>query len=289
MSNSSTEHGEWKSQASPRSTTTSDLPAPKRRRSAHVAQQESAFLEPSIRTVSPSNEFKRRKSPEPIPAKPKLDYERQRKDSKRPFLDECEQEPNPTPSGESGTTTQYDDPYQFEPDGTMLFLNLFFAQSAREVHMLFPRESFTRWVRTCETKCQSECMVLNAVLALGSAFSRNEFTSFARLCLDRATQAAANLYGQFSIALIQTRLLLATCSHLRGEDSLTWEYSGSALRAVSALGLNVEEGLGGVLSDSARPQFGFTREQSRECKRRTFWTAFLMDVSVAISPTASDY
>ena len=205
--------------------------------------------------------------------------ERQRKDSKRPFADEDEAMAMANHPAKPDIMAQYEDPFEVDPEGTALFLDLFFAQSAREAHLLFPRHAFTRWAKTCDSKCQRECMVLYAVLAIGSVFS-NEYSSFARLCVERATHAATNLYGRFSMALVQTRLLLASYNHLKGKDGLAWDFNGSALRAIGAMRLNTEEGCGEDLDEYARCYFSFTKEQLRECRRRTFWTAFLMDVRV---------
>lgn len=204
--------------------------------------------------------------------------ERQRKDSKRVDLDDVM---NPVPRSEKLEPSSWDqDPYLYDPEATMRFLELFFAQSAREVSIMFPRDAFTRWVRQCREKCQRECMVLYAVLALGSIFAQNEFSSFAKICVDRAGQAVSRIDGKFSLTLIQARLLVAGYNHLIGKDSTGWDLSGSALRVISAMRLNNEEGCGEDLDEFTRRYYSFSSEQLRECRRRTFWTAFLVDVSM---------
>ena len=282
MSHPSPDHdADWKCQASPANTNTIEIPAPKRRRSAHVAQQESTIGQTVGNSHSSYNDSKRRRS-ELSPVSISPTSERARKDSKRTFTDE---EDMPTVEFDllkSDVMAQCEDPFELEPDGTMLFLDLFFAQSAREVHLMFPRHAFSRWVKTCNGKCQRECMVLYAVLALGSVFGKQEFSSFAKLCVERATRAAASFYGRFSMALVQTRLLLGAYSQLKGKDGLSSDYNGSALRAIGAMRLNTEEGCGDDLDEYARPYYSFTQEQLRECRRRTFWAAFLMDVGIRV-------
>lgn len=162
----------------------------------------------------------------------------------------------------------------------MRFLELFFAQSGREVSIMFPRNAFTRWVQQCREKCQQECMVLYAVLALGSLFAKNEFSTFAKTCAERAGQAVSRIDGKFGMAVVQARLLVAEYNHLIGDDSTGWELSGSALRVISAMRLNSEEGCARDLDEDARGNYSFSREQLKECRRRTFWTAFLIDVSI---------
>jgi hypothetical protein len=253
----------------------------KRRRSAQAAQQDVLNLPPTwSREMSPHS-VKRRKSevsesPSDGPA-----TERQRKDSKRVDLDDII---NPLPLPDKIMSSSWDeDPYRIDPDATMRYLELFFTQSAREVSIMFPRGAFTHWVRHCREKCQRECMVLNAVLALGAVFAENETSSFAKICAEKACQAVSRIDGKFNVAVVQARLLVAGYYHLTGKDSMGWDLSGSALRVISAMRLNTEEGCADDLDAFARPCFSFSNEQSRECRRRTFWTAFLVDVSSRLS------
>lgn len=283
MSNKTSGNGDWVSQSSPMSTSTSDLPAPKRRRSAHVAQQESAAFEQSSASadspVSPHGEPKRQRSEKHSSNEIKAPIDRQRKDSKRVLTDDEQLSPTLNHVEIPDSMVECEDPYRVEPHGTMLFLDLFFAQCTRESVMLFPRQAFTRWVKGCKAKCQREIMVLYSVLALGSAFSSGQFSLFARVCTETATRATLSLYGRFSLPVIQARLLLGAYNDLKGKEGLAWDYNGSALRAIGAMKLNTEEGCGDGLDEYARPLFSFNQEQLRECRRRTFWSAFLMDVS----------
>jgi len=122
--------------------------------------------------------------------------------------------------------------------------------------------------------------VLYAVLALGSLFIRNEFSTFAKTCAERAGKAVSRIDGKFGLAVVQARLLVAEYNYLIGDDSTGWELSGSALRVISAMRLNSEEGCAKDLEEDARQNYSFSREQLKECRRRTFWTAFLIDVSI---------
>ncbi|KAG9524544.1 hypothetical protein KCV07_g1648, partial [Aureobasidium melanogenum] len=263
---------EWSSQSSG-SIVMAEVPNQKRRRSAQAAQQDVLNLPPTWGREKSPPSVKRRKSDGSASS---LDgAERQRKDSKRVDLEDVM---NPSPRSEKLDPSSWDqDPYLYDPEATMRFLELFFAQSAREVSIMFPRDAFTRWVRQCREKCQRECMVLYAVLALGSIFAENEFSSFAKICADRAGQAVSRIDGKFSLALVQARLLVAGYNHLIGKDSTGWDLSGSALRVISAMRLNSEEGCGEDLDEFTRRYYSFSREQLKECRRRTFWTAFLVD------------
>jgi hypothetical protein len=170
------------------------------------------------------------------------------------------------------------DPYQIDPKATARFLELFFAHSAPEVSMMFPQITFARWVEHESAKDHQECDVLFAVLTLGSTYAEHEFPSFAKLCAEKVRQRCSSIDGDFSIIMIQTRLLIASYHHLRGEDSLGWSLSGSALQMINIMRLNHEAGCSESLSSSSRPHYNFKCEQWIECRRRTFWAAFLVDV-----------
>ncbi|KAI5196405.1 hypothetical protein AUEXF2481DRAFT_30563 [Aureobasidium subglaciale EXF-2481] len=266
---------DWSSQSSG-SIVMADVPNQKRRRSAQAAQQDVLNGPPAWSRERSPQSVKRRKSDVSASSQDgPFQQDRQRKDSKRVDLEDIiTQTPRPEKLDPSSWN---EDPYLNDPEATMRFLELFFAQSAREVSIMFPRDAFTRWVRQCRDKCQRECMVLYSVLALGSIFAENEFSSFAKLCAERAGQAVSRIDGKFSLAVVQARLLVAGYNHLVGQDSAGWDLSGSALRVLSAMRLNSEEGCGEDLDEYKRRYFNFSREQVKECRRRTFWTAFLVD------------
>jgi hypothetical protein len=206
-------------------------------------------------------------------------FERKRKDSKVVDLKDITNHPHRFGEMYFSSSSWDEDPYLNNPDATMHFLEAFFAQPAYEVSILFPRCAFTRWVRQCREKRRRECIVLYAVLALGSIYAGNVFSPFAKLCAERATQAVSFVDGKFSIAVIQARLLLAAYNHLIGKDTSGWDLSGSATEMIRAMRLNSEEGCEEDLNEHTRRYYNFSREQLKECRRRIFWTAFLVEVS----------
>ena len=72
--------------------------------------------------------------------------------------------------------------------------------------------------------------------------------------------------------------MLALYNFARGKATEAWDFCGLALRAISALKLNTEEGVKDIPDDTDL-DFGFDRSTLEECRRRTFWSGFLMDVS----------
>ncbi|TKA81608.1 hypothetical protein B0A55_03564 [Friedmanniomyces simplex] len=158
-----------------------------------------------------------------------------------------------------GKTLSWDeDPYAVDRDTTTHLLDLFFVHVNDVTYGLYPRNAFMRWVVSTPEKCQLERMVLYAMLAVGSIFADDHYSGFARQCIQIAKDAVSAKVGAFNIP------------------------SGSAIRAStsSKLDLQREEKLRDP--DKPPPQhaevpFGLDDEQFKECKRRTFWSCFLVD------------
>ncbi|THW98485.1 hypothetical protein D6D13_10614 [Aureobasidium pullulans] len=143
--------------------------------------------------------------------------------------------------------------------------------------MIFPHNAFTQWVRNGRKKSQRECKVLYIVLALGSIFAEDQYSSFAKHCVEKARHTVSAIVGDFSTLTIHARLLLANYYRLVGEDNMGWELSGLAFTAIGAMRLYHEDGYENLTDDSPQHFYGFSCEQLKECRRRTFWTALLVD------------
>jgi len=184
-------------------------------------------------------------------------------------------------TSEPGDALGWDsDPFDSDSKATLRLLQAFFTQYTSTYYRIVPQEAFMRWVYECRDKCQNELMVLYSQLALASAWARDD-SAFARLCVNRAKHATDLKFGQFSLALVQSRLYLALYHQAKGSDDLSWDSGGAALRALSKQRLNTEDGCAMHGRDQSRRHlFGLSYEQSRECARRTFWSCFVLDVSL---------
>lgn len=191
-------------------------------------------------------------------------------------------EPTPMPSPpESGprTFSWEDDPFDVDADTTLHLLELYFMHVNSATYCMFPRTTFMHWVRTSKKKCQNQRMVLYALMAMGSVFADDALSGIAKTCADIVASAVQAKHGRLTIHLVIARLLLALYSFARGREGAAWDHCGSALRAIIGLRLNSEEGCNeDSINPEPRAEFGFTTEQLTECKRRLFWSGFLMDV-----------
>jgi len=171
------------------------------------------------------------------------------------------------------------DPFDTDPRLTMHLLDMYFVHAGRATYGLFPRRPFLAWVESHHDKHQDLLMLLYSVLAMGSLFSVDpDKRALGRRFASIAAYAAEKRFGKFSLQLSQTRLMLALYYFARGKAEEAWDLCGAALRAISALKLNTEEGIGELADGALDLDYGFDRSTYEECCRRTFWSGVLMDV-----------
>ncbi|KAK4539714.1 hypothetical protein LTR36_010425 [Oleoguttula mirabilis] len=178
--------------------------------------------------------------------------------------------------------TWEEDPYNVDREIVLHLLELYFTHINSATYCLFPRNAFIHWVRTCVDKCLNERMVLYAVLAVASVFADDQLSGFGKRCAQIAKDAISAQLGHHNMFVVQARLLVGIYHFARGAYGVAWDYSGSAIRASTSpdLRLNDEKDRDqeyGESLGSVRKEFGFTTNQLKECKRRTFWSCFLMD------------
>ena len=173
------------------------------------------------------------------------------------------------------------DPYEVDPDITLHYVDTYFIHINAATYRIFPRKLFTRWIKIEKAKSPDDLMLLYTILAMGSIFSsraerKHEGSLFSKI----ARYAAEKNHGNFSLQLIQSRLLLAFYHFALGETHKAWDFGGMGFRVASGLKLNLEEGVTDIGDDDVM-EYGLNRHALAECRRRTFWSAYMMDVSVA--------
>ena len=126
-------------------------------------------------------------------------------------------------------------------------------------------------------------MTLYALLAVGTIFSsRPEHESEGEFFCNVAKYAAERCQGNFSLQLIHCRLLMTLYYFSVGEQQVSWDYGGMAIRAASGLKLNLESECQHIQAHEEF-QYGLNRHSLAECRRRAFWSAYLTDVSHPMS------
>lgn len=173
------------------------------------------------------------------------------------------------------------DPGETDPRITLHVLNLYFLHAGRAIHGMFPRKAFISWAQSGRGKSQDDRMLLYSILGMGSLFSPDAGKrALGKRFVAVATYAAEKRFGRFSLQLCQSRLLLGLYHFAQGKPQEAWDFCGAGLHAISALKLNTEEGIKEMADGAPELEYGFDRRTFEECCRRTFWSGFLMDVSL---------
>lgn len=168
-----------------------------------------------------------------------------------------------------------ENPFTIQPALASSLLEQFCKHVPETTYCMFPSGPFKAWALSSSEKSLDDLMLLYTVLALGTIFSPNP--SHKALGIQYASISRyACTNSQFSLQLVQSRLLLAIYYFAINNPKDTWDFCGAAMRAASGLKLNLE------LENSddrflATFPYGLSRAGFAECRRRTFWCAFLMD------------
>ncbi len=159
----------------------------------------------------------------------------------------------------------------------MYYTNKYFHHVDSATTCILPRKAFLRWIRESTTKSPTDKMVLYAILAMGTVFAqRPEAKQHQDVFIDIVNHAVMKGGDTFSLQLVQTKLILALFTFSKGQYNQAWDFCGSALRVAFGLKFNTEEGVAAI-GDNNGLDFGLDYATLKECRRRTFWSAYIMD------------
>lgn len=169
------------------------------------------------------------------------------------------------------------DPYELDRELTLYLLSRYFTHIGCVTDCTIPRKPFTHWVTTSSNKSSADLMLIYAMLAMGALFSRRrDLQLHYQLFTDVVQEAVMKNGDSFSLQLIHTRLILSLIAFSQGQYNRALEYTGSARITSCGLNYNMEEGVCAITS-ADELVFGFDRAMTIECRRRTFWTAYIME------------
>lgn len=171
------------------------------------------------------------------------------------------------------------DPYERDPDMTAHYVECFLSNVNDTLYHIFPRARFVLWLSSCRAKSADDKMLLYSMMALGSVFSDRpervvalrRYSRIARLAIQKRQHA-------LSLQLAQSHIIMGLWYYAMGSVIGTWDSIGAAGRAVSALRYNMESG-GVVVDRNQICDYGLHPQAMMECRRRTFWVFFILDVS----------
>ncbi|KAK1144391.1 hypothetical protein N8T08_005544 [Aspergillus melleus] len=169
------------------------------------------------------------------------------------------------------------DPYEMDPELTLHYVETYFTYVNDRMYYMFPRRRFLLWLRSSQPKSLDDHMLLYSMMTLGSVFSERPDRVIALKRYSRtARYAVEHSRHSLTLQLAQSRIIMSLWYYAIGALVKSWDAVGAAVRTVCGLRYNVE--LGGVIVDQSREcEYGLHPQALIECRRRTFWVAFLMD------------
>lgn len=169
------------------------------------------------------------------------------------------------------------DPVELDRGLTLHYISKYFSHVDAATYYTLPRKAFTSWVKESNSKSPADKMLLYAMMAMGTVFARRpDSDSHRSLFTGFAEEAIARNADRFSLQLLQTRLILALLAFSQGQYNKAWDLCGSAVRTGFGLRYNTEEGVRAVRPHEGL-EFQFDYKTLVECRRRTFWSAYIMD------------
>ncbi|KAL4864176.1 hypothetical protein BDV12DRAFT_16118 [Aspergillus spectabilis] len=169
------------------------------------------------------------------------------------------------------------DPLAVDPELTLHLTETYFTFVNDRLHYMFPRKRFLLWLKSCRTKSLDDNMLIYCIMVLGSVFSnRPDKKAVMKRYSRTARYALEHSQHSLSLQLAQSRIIMSLWYYAIGALVKSWDAAGAAVRIVCGLRYNVEKG--GVIVDQSQPcEYGLHPQALIECRRRTFWIAFLMD------------
>ena len=162
----------------------------------------------------------------------------------------------------------------------MHYVESYMAHVNDGLYHIFPSARFVLWLKSCPSKSTEDKMLLYAMMALGAVFSARPDRLMALRRYSRVARFAA-MKSQYalSLQLAQSHLILGILYYATGSLVGSWDSIGAAARVVSGLRYNVEAG-GVIVDQSQISSYGLHVQALIECRRRTFWVAFILEVSM---------
>jgi Fungal specific transcription factor domain len=170
------------------------------------------------------------------------------------------------------------DPYEAYPELVDHLMDLYFKHINSTIYCMFPRKAFRKWLKSGD-KSPDDRMLIYTMLTLASRFSTDpDRKTLSKNLKTTAQYALEHRNTKFSLQLVQSRIAYSLYCFAANNSNEAYEYCGAGIRAALAMRLNIDDGAGD-LPDDGTFEYGLNRHAIAECRRRTFWSVYLMDVS----------
>ncbi|KAK0728174.1 hypothetical protein B0T26DRAFT_738620 [Lasiosphaeria miniovina] len=174
------------------------------------------------------------------------------------------------------------DPYVSDPQSVTSTISSFFVHTDATALRFLPEKVFKSWVQnSAHRKSPEDLMLVYSILAAGVALSggpreiAHQYSQVARYATEHAPLA---------MQLVHARIVLSLYYFAVSRTGDGNDMSSAAISAATCLQLNLELDKS---QDGAMATFpyGLTRAGYAECRRRTFWSCFLLERLNGLFPT----
>lgn len=171
------------------------------------------------------------------------------------------------------------DPYVADPVTTVRLADFYFTNVNDGVWPMFPRDTFMVWLASSRDKDRRANVMLYAMLAVGSLFADRESAKLGQKLAGLARARCLDDLGQSGLIVTQTRLILGIYSFIVGDKEAAGDFCSLAIRVIHTMQYNHEECcLTSRQQQESTLEDHLSMEQLAECRRRTSWTAYLLDI-----------
>ncbi|KAI9730012.1 MAG: hypothetical protein M1818_008281 [Claussenomyces sp. TS43310] len=155
-------------------------------------------------------------------------------------------------------------------------MDIYFANIESTTYSIFPQGPFMRWLTDRRiAKSEDDILLIYALLAVATIFSPRADSR--ERGIDFSAASSVVFSRDFSLQIVQSRFLFALYFDSIDQSNHAWDALGAAIRAAMGIDLHLElPSLRESQRESSLP-FDFPRAMYAECRRRTFWSCYLMD------------
>jgi len=176
------------------------------------------------------------------------------------------------------------DPYVSDPQSVLSTITSFFVHADAAALRFLPERLFTEFVQaSAHRKSPEDLMLVYSVLALGvslsgagSRLAAHEYSEVAHYAADRTA---------LSLQLVQARILLSVYYLQVSRPDDASDMFSAAISAATSLQMNMELDRTQDGGSAARYPFGMSSAGFSECRRRTFWSCFILERLNGLFPT----
>lgn len=175
------------------------------------------------------------------------------------------------------------DPYVSDPQSVLNTISSFFVHADATALRFLPEKVFKEFVQaSAHRKSPEDLMLVYSILALGVSLSggpkmvAHEYSEVARYATDRTA---------LSLQLVQARILLSLYYLQVSRPSDANDMSSAAISTATCLQLNMELELPHEGASTTKYPFGMSFAGFGECRRRTFWSCFVLERLNGLFPT----